>query len=147
MTMVQAGGGETGDVPGKPVLAAVIVREDLYLICQRPPDKRHGGKWEFPGGKLEAKENHMRAAIRELHEELDLIVLGMGEHLFTTVDPDSSYVIDFVEVRTRGEPRLLEHTALLWLPLEKLHTIDLAPSDMAFVRHLQSVRIDTRLDT
>ena len=35
------------------VLAAVIARGDRYLVCRRPVQKRHGGLWEFPGGKLE----------------------------------------------------------------------------------------------
>ena len=34
------------------VVAAIIRRGDRYLVCQRPAGKRHGGLWEFPGGKL-----------------------------------------------------------------------------------------------
>ena len=35
------------------VVAAVIKRNDYYLICKRPKGKRHGDLWEFPGGKVE----------------------------------------------------------------------------------------------
>ena len=46
------------------VIAAVIGRADTLLLCQRPPHKRHGGLWEFPGGKLEPGESDADAARR-----------------------------------------------------------------------------------
>ena len=57
------------------VLAAVIWEGDSVLICQRPPHKRHGGLWEFPGGKVRPGESRLDAARRELWEELNLKVL------------------------------------------------------------------------
>jgi 8-oxo-dGTP pyrophosphatase MutT (NUDIX family) len=69
------------------VLAAVIRRQDRYLVCRRPAHKRHGGLWEFPGGKLEPGETLLEAARRELREELgaevsDLpLVAAVGAHL------------------------------------------------------------------
>ena len=52
------------------VVAAVIQREDKFFVCLRPKDKRHGGMWEFPGGKLANGESLAEAAERELKEEL-----------------------------------------------------------------------------
>ena len=69
------------------VLAAVVQRDDRYLICQRPPHKRHGGLWEFPGGKLEPGETHDHAARRELAEELDVDVRTVGTMLFSDRRP------------------------------------------------------------
>src|SRR4249920_2877553 len=54
------------------VVAAVIERAGLILIGQRKPRGRHGLKWEFPGGKVEAGEESREALIRELHEELGI---------------------------------------------------------------------------
>jgi 8-oxo-dGTP pyrophosphatase MutT (NUDIX family) len=45
------------------VLAAVITHQSRYLVCQRPLSKRHGGLWEFPGGKIEPGESLLDAAI------------------------------------------------------------------------------------
>jgi len=73
----------------KSVLAAVVQREDRFLICQRPAHKRHGGLWEFPGGKLEPGETHEHAARRELAEELDVAVRTVGRMLFSIADPGS----------------------------------------------------------
>ncbi|HSG49130.1 MAG TPA: NUDIX domain-containing protein, partial [Longimicrobiales bacterium] len=55
-----------------PVIAAVIHRDGRYLVGRRPDDKRHGGLWEFPGGKLDPGESWLEAARRELSEELEM---------------------------------------------------------------------------
>src|SRR5690606_20769929 len=60
------------------VLAAVIRRDGRWLVCRRPAHKRHGGLWEFPGGKLEPGESLLEAATRELEEELAVRVTGVG---------------------------------------------------------------------
>ena len=120
------------------VLAAVVQRDDRYLICQRPVHKRHGGLWEFPGGKLEPGETHDHAARRELAEELAVDVRTVGTMLFSVADPGSQFVIEFVPVTIHGEPRCIEHSALRWLSLDELPTLDLAPSDRRFVEFLRS---------
>lgn len=119
------------------VLAAVIIKDERYLVCQRPKAKRHGQCWEFPGGKLEGNESHLDAATRELKEELDLTVTAVGNCLFSASDPGSPFVVDFYEVMVTGTPKLLEHTDLRWLKLEELSSINLAPTDAAFVKHLR----------
>jgi len=118
------------------VVAAVIRRGDEYLICQRPAHKRHGGLWEFPGGKLELDETILDAASRELAEELDVRVSSIGELIFAVEDPGSEFVIEFHEVQIEGEPKCLEHSALSWLTLRDLLDQTLAPSDRRFALHL-----------
>lgn len=117
-----------------PVLAAVIRRGDAYLVCRRPAHKRHGGLWEFPGGKLEPGESLADAARRELAEELGVAVVGVGRELFARRDPGSAFVISFVEVTIDGEPAALEHDALRWATAAELRGMELAPSDGEFVR-------------
>jgi mutator protein MutT len=121
------------------VLAAVVRRRDLYLLCQRPPGKRHGGMWEFPGGKLEPGESLEDAVKRELHEELGLEAETTGEIAFSVRDGNSRFVISFVPVTIIGDPRPLEHQALAWLTLEDAAAVNLAPSDRLFVEHMISV--------
>jgi len=120
------------------VLAAVIQRDDRYLVCRRPAHKRHGDLWEFPGGKLESGETHEDAARRELAEELGVDVQAVGNMLFAVADPGSEFVIEFVPVTIEGEPRCIEHSALRWLTLDELGELDLAPSDRRFVEFLSS---------
>lgn len=124
--------------PSEPidVLAAVVKRDGTYLVCQRPAHKRHGGLWEFPGGKLEANESLFDAARRELAEELGVSAVAVEAPLFSVADPGSVFVIRFVPTEIDGEPECLEHTALRWATLSELPSLDLAPSDRRFVEHL-----------
>lgn len=121
------------------VLAAVVQQKNKYLVCQRPVHKRHGGLWEFPGGKLEAGETYVDAAQRELAEELGVRAITIGSPLFSIADPGSDFLIEFVPTVIEGEPKCLEHIDLKWVSLEDLPSLELAPSDRRFVDFLRSV--------
>ena len=56
------------------VVAALIFKEDKVLIAKRSTDKDAKGKWEFPGGKVEEKEDEKTAIEREIYEEFDVKV-------------------------------------------------------------------------
>lgn len=116
-----------------PVVAAVIEREGCLLIGRRPRWKRHGGLWEFPGGKVLAAESFGDAVARELEEELGLEVDGLGPVLYRAVDPGSPFEIIFVQVSVSGVPTAAEHEELAWCPREALHQMALAPADARFV--------------
>jgi len=116
------------------VLAAVIRRGDRYLLCQRPAQKRHGGLWEFPGGKLEAGEALLDAARRELKEELGVEVSAIGRTLLVVHDEGSPFQIEFVEVEIAGSPSAFEHDEIAWLRRLEITQRNLAPSDRQFVR-------------
>jgi 8-oxo-dGTP diphosphatase len=118
------------------VIAAVIRRGPHLLVCQRPAHKRHGGLWEFPGGKCEPGESDTDTARRELYEELGVHVPATGRELFAILDPGSPFLIAFIEVDIEGDPQCLEHSALTWDTPEALTALPLAPSDRRFVEHL-----------
>lgn len=115
------------------VLAAVCSRDARYLIAQRPLHKRHGGLWEFPGGKFEPGESPLDVARRELAEELGVAVTAVGECLLAVHDDGFPFVIEFYPVTFDGEPMALEHAELRWATLEEIAALPLAPSDRAFV--------------
>jgi len=117
-----------------PVIAAVIRRDGRYLLGRRPEEKRHGGLWEFPGGKLHEGEALLSAADRELGEELDMRAAAIGALLFSASDGDSPFVIHFVEVEAEGEPTALEHSEVGWFTPAELADLPLAPADARFVR-------------
>jgi 8-oxo-dGTP diphosphatase len=128
------------DSPGRPVLAAVVRRGDAYLVGLRPASKRHGGLWEFPGGKVRDGESWLEAAGRELEEELGVAVTGAGEPRFRRPDPASGLEIVFVDVVIEGEPRALEHEELRWVDAASLSALELAPADRAFAETLAGDR-------
>jgi len=76
-------------VPHYTVTAAVIRREGLVLIAQRPQGGLLGGLWEFPGGKLEPSDADLPACLRrEIREELGVEIsvgefLGVYRHAYT----------------------------------------------------------------
>jgi mutator protein MutT len=121
-------------------MAAVIRRGDTLLICQRPAHTRHGGRWEFPGGKCEPGESDAESIARELAEELGVGVRSVGSALFSASDPDSPFVIVFVPVEIDGEPQRIEHDEIRWVRVADLANYSLAPSDASFVRQLPLVQ-------
>lgn len=116
------------------VVAAVVRRGESFLVGQRPYEKRHGGLWEFPGGKCEPGESLAAAAVRELREELGVEVVEVGEAKLAIQDLGSPYVIVFTPVSIVGEPACHEHIDLIWKQLHELALMPMAPSDYQFVQ-------------
>ena len=58
------------------VAVGVIVREQQYFLTKRLDSAHQGGKWEFPGGKVEEKETVAQALHRELQEEIAIDTLS-----------------------------------------------------------------------
>lgn len=114
------------------MVAAVIRRDERVLLCRRPAHKRHGGLWEFPGGKLATGETLGEAAARELTEELGVRLTGLGRHLGSRRDPGAAFEIHFVEVHAEGEPSSLEHDEVAWVEAGRVLSYRLAPGDRAF---------------
>jgi mutator protein MutT len=119
------------------VVAAVVARDGRLLVCQRPAHKRHGGLWEFPGGKCEPGESDADAVARELREELGVVVVAVGAERFAVRDAGSPFLVAFVPVEIAGEPVCHEHTALRWGTPDELAQLALAPSDRRFVEALR----------
>lgn len=124
--------------PSRYVVAAVVRRDGRYLLGRRPGEKRHGGLWEFPGGKLDEGEDAAGAARRELAEELSLETVEVGAALHSVRDPASPFVIHFHPVEVRGEPEAREHSRVGWFTLDEMAGMELAPADETFVQWLRS---------
>lgn len=119
------------------VVAAVVCRRDTYLLCLRPPEKNHGGLWEFPGGKVQEGESLESAVRRELREELGTESTPTMPPLAQYQDGSSEFQINFVSTQIVGEPQCLEHDAIGWFPMSRILDMSLAPADRQFAtRHL-----------
>jgi 8-oxo-dGTP diphosphatase len=120
------------------VTAGIIEENGLVLIARRKPGKHMGGKWEFPGGKIEPGESPEQSLARELDEELS-VRAHVGKFLCTTFFEGDGvrlellvYRVDFVE----GAPELREHDEIRWVRPEQLASFDLADSDRMVVEAL-----------
>ena len=98
------------------------------------------GKWEFPGGKVEADETPQQALKREIHEELD-VKIEVGE-LIDTIEydyPTFHLSMDcFRCVVVDGEIILKEAEAAKWLDKYELYSVDWLPADIALIEKLQN---------
>lgn len=115
------------------VVAAVIERAGRVLVAQRSLEKRHGGMWEFPGGKVERGESDADALSRELQEELGLRVTAVSTALAELHDPGSGFLIVFLPVAAEGHPECREHLSIRWAAWPELSEVLLAPMDRQFV--------------
>lgn len=116
----------------------MVRRGDALLVAQRGLGKRHGGRWEFPGGKVEPGESDVEVSRRELREELDASVTRVGAPMFAATDTESGLAIVFVPTSIEGEPRCLEHQAVAWATPGELARLDLAPTDHQFLAYLMA---------
>ena len=127
-----------------PVVAAVIRRGDQFLLARRRPGTRHGGCWEFPGGKLGEGESEQDALARELREELGVALKEMGPCLFTVMDPGSPFRIRFWGSQVNGNPQPLEHSEIRWVSRVEARDLRLAPADARFLGESDGEFLDAK---
>lgn len=99
------------------VVCAIIEKEGLFLVAQRPEGKSMASLWEFPGGKVNQNETEKAALQRELQEELGVTVkiIQRLTPCFHTYHDFSLTLIPFRCQLLGEEPRALEHQALRWI--------------------------------
>jgi len=120
------------------VTAGIIEENGMVLIARRKPGKHMGGKWEFPGGKVEPGESPEQSLARELDEELS-VRAHVGKFLCTAffeADGVSLELLVYRVDRVEGKPSLREHDEIRWVRPEQLASYDLADSDRMVVEAL-----------
>jgi 8-oxo-dGTP diphosphatase len=126
------------------VAAALILRGDEVLICQRRPDQPMALKWEFPGGKIETGESPEQALARELNEELGIdadigSLVVRSRHTYRT---GGAVDLQFFAVHTfRGDVTNRIFHDVRWIPLRDLTAYDFLAADRELIRDLAAGKL------
>ena len=120
------------------VLAGVIMNKDNVLITRRAPKETRSGGWEFPGGKLEANETHNDCLVRELSEEL-AVVVNVGNFCVEISNDYGDIEIEllayYCTIR-EGDISLSVHDKFKWVKVCDLLSCDLLPADIGVARKI-----------
>ena len=122
---------------------ALIDADGRVLIAQRPAGKSMAGLWEFPGGKVETGERPEQSLIRELKEELGIVVkedclapLTFASHLY----PDFHLLMPlYVCRRWEGFVEAQEGQRLKWVRPTELRDYPMPPADEPLISHLTTL--------
>ena len=125
----------------KQVVAALIVRGDELLCCQRTEHQALPLKWEFPGGKIEAGETPPQALRRELEEELGILAeIGpeITRVLHTYLNGNSVSLHFFTVERFENELQNRIFRDVRWVKRADLPALDFLDADKELVSRLSA---------
>ncbi|MBE0583292.1 MAG: (deoxy)nucleoside triphosphate pyrophosphohydrolase [Desulfofustis sp.] len=123
------------------VCAAVVLNHGKVLLTQRPADKKLGGYWEFPGGKVDHRESPHHALIRELREELDIeIEVGpILETVYHRYEWGQVLILAYQCFWKSGNIKHLEVEDHSWVAPKDLHGYNILPADQPIIEKLQTL--------
>lgn len=120
---------------------ALIDTDGRVLMAQRPAGKDHAGRWEFPGGKVEANETPEQAVRRELFEELNVEPCESCLQPFSFASfayPDFHLLMPLFLCRQwDGFLRAKEGQATKWVWPDKIMDLNLVPADVDLATQLR----------
>jgi len=127
-----------------PVVAvALIDREGRVLVQRRPAGKMLAGLWEFPGGKIEPGETPEAALVRELAEELGIVVdpAHLAPAAFASAPLAGRHLVLLLYIcrAWTGTPRPLDAEELLWCRPAELHGLAMPPADLPLIAPLEAL--------
>ncbi|NGZ26024.1 MAG: (deoxy)nucleoside triphosphate pyrophosphohydrolase [Magnetococcales bacterium] len=120
------------------VVAGILQKDGYYLLTQRRPGDSFALLWEFPGGKVHGNETPDAALIRELQEELGIVVQGFKPWRFVSHAYEHFHLLMLLYHVTswQGEPQPLAAQQAKWFPLNDLKDVAMPPADIPLLHEL-----------
>jgi 8-oxo-dGTP diphosphatase len=133
----------------KSVVAALIVRENKVLICQRTKDQPMPLKWEFPGGKVEPGEKPKEALRRELEEELGILAtvgpeVATVRHNYAQGTEGNSVTVElhfFLVEKFESEIQNRIFHDVRWVSKEEMPEYDFLEADVALINDIAAGKV------
>jgi 8-oxo-dGTP diphosphatase len=122
---------------------ALVDADGRVLLAQRPAGRPMAGLWEFPGGKVETGERPEQSLIREMKEELGIVIreeclapLTFASHTY----PDFHLLMPlYVCRRWEGTVFAQEGQKLAWVRPNRLQDYEMPPADVPLIAHLTTL--------
>ena len=122
---------------------ALIDADGRVLIAERPAGKSMAGLWEFPGGKVDPGERPEDALIRELKEELGIVVKEacLAPLTFASHTYEDFHLLMPLYVCRRWEGTVAPHEGqrLAWVRPNRLKDYPMPPADVPLISHLTTL--------
>lgn len=121
------------------VAVGVIVNDLNVYLTRRHPDVHQGGKWEFPGGKVEVNESVAQALHRELQEEIAIDTLSCTPLIKIEHDyGDKQVILDvFIVDQFQGEPTAQEGQEEGWFSMNQLRSLEFPSANVKIIDALE----------
>jgi 8-oxo-dGTP diphosphatase len=118
------------------VTCAIIIQDKKVLLARRAHGSDRAGLWEFPGGKLHLNETLHQCIIREISEELNVVIHihAEGPNVLHVYTDKTIRLFPFICSIIKGVPEPLVHAELTWVSFVELPNLDLCQADKEIVK-------------
>ena len=126
------------------VACGILENAGKLLITKRPNQVHLGNHWEFPGGKILDQESPEEGLVRELKEELGILVnivkdLGIIDHQYEHPTPFHVKLFFFLCHIQKGTPKPIAATQMQWVEPEHLKNYTFPPADSQLIQTLPQI--------
>lgn len=118
------------------VVAAILQNDDKILIAKKKEGKPLAGFYEFPGGKVEERENPEDSLVRELMEEMSIKVTVkdyVGKSIYDYGNGKVIELLGYTAEIIEGDIVLTDHDEYRWVTLEEVCNYNIAPADIPLI--------------
>jgi len=129
-------------IPTENWVAAVIEKENKFLLTQRKAGGFLGGLWEFPGGKMNPNENHQNACMRLVQDQLQINILikkhvTQIKHTYTHF---KQRMDAFLCKYDSGQIHLNGPVNFKWIDWSEINQYALPKSNIKFLKNFESTK-------